>query len=86
MTPSRTFRPLPEGLEDRSMPATFAVTTTLDVVDPADGKLSLREAITRANNHTGADTIGCPPASSGSPSAGRGRKATPPATSTSRTA
>ena len=38
-----------ECLEDRSVPATFNVTTTLDVIDPADGKRSLREAITEAN-------------------------------------
>ena len=47
-------------LEDRLAPATFAVTTTADVVDPADGKLSLREAVTRANNHAGADTVMLP--------------------------
>src|SRR5262245_15010671 len=39
------------SLEDRLAPATFNVTTTLDVVDPADGKRSLREAITAANNN-----------------------------------
>ena len=33
-----------ECLEDRAVPATFTVTTALDVVDPADGRLSLREA------------------------------------------
>ena len=42
------------------MPATFTVTTALDVVNPADGKLSLREAITRANDHAGADVIVLP--------------------------
>ena len=38
-----------EPLEDRTTPAVFTVTTTADVVDSADGKLSLREAITAAN-------------------------------------
>ena len=36
------------------------MTTTLDVVDPADGVRSLREAITRANTIAGADTIVLP--------------------------
>jgi predicted outer membrane repeat protein len=49
-----------EALEDRSVPATFNVTTTLDVVDSADGKRSLREAVTRANDHPGADAIVLP--------------------------
>ena len=51
MTRTRRARPSTlrlECLEDRSVPATFNVTTTLDVIDPADGKRSLREAITRA--------------------------------------
>ena len=55
-----TFRPRLESLEDRSVPATFNVTTTLDVIDPADGKRSLREAITAANNLAGADVIVLP--------------------------
>jgi len=46
-----------EPLEDREVPATFTVTTFADVVDPADGKLSLREAISRANATPGPDTI-----------------------------
>ena len=49
-----------ERLEDRTTPATFNVTTTLDVIDPADGKRSLREAITAANNLAGADVIVLP--------------------------
>ncbi|MBO0698391.1 MAG: hypothetical protein J2P46_08360 [Zavarzinella sp.] len=44
-------------LESRHLPATFLVTTPLDVVNPTDGKLSLREAITRANQNPGADTV-----------------------------
>jgi parallel beta-helix repeat protein len=49
-----------EPLEDRTTPSTFTVTSKLDVVDPADGKLSLREAITAANGHAGADVIVVP--------------------------
>jgi CSLREA domain-containing protein len=49
-----------EGLEDRAVPATFNVNTTLDVLDPADGKRSLREAITAANTLSGADVIVLP--------------------------
>ena len=44
----------------RSVPPTLIVTTTLDVVDPADGKLSLREAITAANASVFPDTIVLP--------------------------
>jgi len=39
------------------VPSTFTVNTTLDDVTPANGKFSLREAITKANTHSGADTI-----------------------------
>ncbi len=46
-----------ESLEDRRLLTTFHVTTTADLLDPADGKLSLREAIDLANAHPGADTI-----------------------------
>jgi len=53
----QVFRPRLESLEDRALPATFAVTTTLDVVDPADGKRSLREAVTAANARDGEDVI-----------------------------
>jgi CSLREA domain-containing protein len=49
-----------EPLEDRTVPSTFTVTTTLDDVTPANGKLSLREAITAANGHAGADVIVLP--------------------------
>lgn len=37
--------------------ATFTVTTSADSVDAADGKLSLREALTLANGNPDADTI-----------------------------
>ncbi len=37
--------------------ATFTVTTKLDVVNPNDGKLSLREAVAQANATSAADTI-----------------------------
>ena len=39
------FRPTVERLESRAVPAVLDVTTTGDVVDPADGLLSLREAV-----------------------------------------
>ena len=42
------------------MPALFTVTTTLDEVTLGDGKLSLREAITKADLQGGADTIVLP--------------------------
>jgi CSLREA domain-containing protein len=50
-------RPRLEGLEDRAVPSTFMVNTALDEVTASDGKLSLREAITAANAHAGADTV-----------------------------
>src|SRR5437868_4056196 len=54
---SRSFRPRIECLEDRLAPATVMVTTVADVVNPRDGKVSLREAITRANATAAPDTI-----------------------------
>src|SRR5262245_46297023 len=51
------FRPAVEDLEDRSVPAVLNVTTALDVIDPSDGLLSLREAVLAANAAPGADTI-----------------------------
>lgn len=53
------FRPRLELLESRLAPAglTLQVTTALDKVDAGDSKLSLREAITKANNHVGRDSI-----------------------------
>ena len=56
----RRTRMLLEALEDRSVPATFYVNTLSDLVDPADRKLSLREAITAANNRPGVDVITLP--------------------------
>jgi len=50
-----------EILEDRSVPTTFTVNTTLDDVTPTNGKFSLREAITKANTTPGADVIVMPP-------------------------
>ena len=58
--PARRFRPPLEMLENRAVPATFSVTPPLDVVDSADGLLSLREAIMAANATTKADTIVLP--------------------------
>src|SRR5262249_53562135 len=49
-----------ELLEGREVPATFTVTTFVDVVDPADGRLSLREAGGRANTTPRPDTIRLP--------------------------
>src|SRR5690348_15028737 len=49
-----------EYLEDRSVPSAFTVNTTLDDVTPANGKLSFREAISKANAAPGADTIVLP--------------------------
>ncbi|MBV9495626.1 MAG: right-handed parallel beta-helix repeat-containing protein [Acidobacteria bacterium] len=40
-----------------SFAATFTVTTREDVVDPADGKTSMREAVAAANASPGPDTI-----------------------------
>ena len=59
--PRRCFVPGIERLEDRIVPATFTVTTTLDAVNALDGKLSLREAISaRLTANPGADTIVLP--------------------------
>lgn len=58
-----------ESLEDRSVPATFTVNTTLDTIDvvlgdgfarDASGNTSLRAAIMEANALAGADTIELP--------------------------
>ncbi len=43
------FRPSLEVLEDRLAPATLLVNTNADVVHPADGTLSLRDAIAAVN-------------------------------------
>src|SRR5205807_1558557 len=44
--PSRSYRPVLEGLENRWAPAVVTVTTTADDLTPLDGSVSLREAIT----------------------------------------
>lgn len=54
------FRPRVEALEQRLLLATFNVTTTVDVLDPGDGALSLREAVLAANSSNGADRIVLP--------------------------
>jgi hypothetical protein len=54
------FRPLLEVLEDRAVPATLNVTTPLDVVDPNDGLLSLREAVIQAYRSYPSVTIEVP--------------------------
>lgn len=46
-----------EALENRHLLATFTVDYPLDVMDPGDGLLTLREAVQAANTVPGADTI-----------------------------
>ena len=46
-----------ERLESRRVLASFLVTSTADSVDPDDGVLTLREAITLANESAGLDSI-----------------------------
>lgn len=59
----RRIRLACEQLEDRTVPST--VTTLLDVVDPNDGVLSLREAVQAANATAGADIIDFAPGLAG---------------------
>jgi predicted outer membrane repeat protein len=51
------FRPTLEMLEDRAVPATLTVNTTLDILGHDNGMLSLRQAIIDANAKSNADTI-----------------------------
>src|SRR4051794_39010198 len=51
------LRPGLESLEGRLVPATIVVTTFADVVNPTDGQVSLREAVSRANATPAPDTI-----------------------------
>jgi predicted outer membrane repeat protein len=51
----KSFRPTLEGLETRLVPTTFAVNTFADTLDTR--VLSLRRAISLADNHSGPDTI-----------------------------
>lgn len=45
----------PKALEDRCVPATLLVNSLLDNVTAGDGLVTLREAITAANNDAGTD-------------------------------
>jgi predicted outer membrane repeat protein len=58
--PARRFRPRLEALEDRAVPATLTVNTTLDILGHTNGMLSLRQAIIDANAKAQADTIVLP--------------------------
>lgn len=57
-TPARRPRPARLGLEAldrRDVPAVFTVTTLADTTDPADGQLTLREAVAAAHADADAD-------------------------------
>ena len=58
--PATRFRPTLELLEDRAVPATLTVNTTLDLLGHDNGVLSLRQAVLDANARTTADTIVVP--------------------------
>ncbi len=58
---SNKRRLLVEGLETRRVFAGYEVTTLQDYVDPNDGVLSLREAITQSNTTAELDTISFSP-------------------------
>jgi len=57
---SRPIRLRLQPLEDRLAPATFTVNSPLDNLTLNDGKITLREAITKANERVGADVIVVP--------------------------
>ncbi len=55
--PANRIRPQLEVLEDRAVPATLTVNTTVDVLGHANGMLSLRQAVLDSNASATADTI-----------------------------
>src|SRR5437867_4299770 len=57
---SRSRTLLCESLERRSLFSVLTVTTPLDIVNPNDGVLSLREAVIQANASKGTNTIVVP--------------------------
>ena len=57
---ARRFQPRLEVLEDRAVPATLTVNTTLDVLGHDNGMLSLRQAVIDANAAAKPDTIVVP--------------------------
>ena len=53
------YRPRIESLEDRRLMAVITVTGTGDAINPTDGVVTLREAITAANDNKNiSDVVG----------------------------